>query len=139
MIAIRAEIDRVGRENGPETTNRSHTPSHAEDVTADAWPHAYTRETRRSPFATLRRRSTGAVGRIDSVYGDRKVFCSWEGGCGVAPPPVESYSDACSRPSRRESFRRWDEAVREQPAITAGTNSVAITAPVSTPAGQTMK
>jgi len=86
MIAIRAEIDRVGagewtRDDNPLT----HAPHTAEDVTADDWTHAYKRETAAFPVASLRTtKYWSPVGRIDSVYGDRNVFCS----C----PPVEAYT-----------------------------------------------
>jgi len=86
MIAIRAEIDRVGagewtRDDNPLT----HAPHTAEDVTTDDWPHAYTRETAAFPVVGLRTtKYWSPVGRIDSVYGDRNVFCS----C----PPVEAYA-----------------------------------------------
>ncbi|HMC70691.1 MAG TPA: aminomethyl-transferring glycine dehydrogenase, partial [Mycobacteriales bacterium] len=86
MIAIRAEIDRVGagewtRDDNPLT----HAPHTAEDVTTDDWPHAYTRETAAFPVVGLRTtKYWSPVGRIDGVYGDRNVFCS----C----PPVEAYA-----------------------------------------------
>jgi glycine dehydrogenase len=86
MIAIRAEIDRVGGGEWTRDDNPlAHAPHTAEDVTADDWPHAYTRETAAFPVASLRTtKYWSPVGRIDSVYGDRNVFCS----C----PPVEAYA-----------------------------------------------
>ncbi len=86
MIAIRAEIDRVGAGEWTRDDNPlAHAPHTAEDVTADDWPHAYARETAAFPVASLRAtKYWSPVGRIDSVYGDRNVFCS----C----PPVESYT-----------------------------------------------
>jgi glycine cleavage system P protein (glycine dehydrogenase) len=86
MIAIRAEIDRVGSGEWTRDDNPlAHAPHTAEDVTADDWPHAYPRETAAFPVASLRAtKYWSPVGRIDSVYGDRNVVCS----C----PPVESYA-----------------------------------------------
>ncbi len=86
MIAIRAEIDRVGAGEWTRDDNPlAHAPHTAEDVTADDWPHAYAREIAAFPVASLRAtKYWSPVGRIDSVYGDRNVFCS----C----PPIESYT-----------------------------------------------
>ncbi len=86
MIAIRAEIDRVGAGEWTRDDNPlAHTPHTAEDVTADDWPHAYARELAAFPVASLRAtKYWSPVGRIDSVYGDRNVFCS----C----PPIEAYT-----------------------------------------------
>ena len=86
MIAIRAEIERVRAGEWTRDDNPlAHAPHTAEDVTADDWPHAYRRETAAFPVASLRTaKYWSPVGRIDSVYGDRNVFCS----C----PPVESYT-----------------------------------------------
>ncbi len=45
--------------------------------TRDEWKRAYPREIGAFPVASLRRRKYWPpVGRIDSVYGDRNVFCS---------------------------------------------------------------
>jgi glycine cleavage system P protein (glycine dehydrogenase) len=86
MIAIRAEITRVGLQEWPADDNPLvHAPHTAEDVTADDWPHPYPRSLAAFPVASLRQtKYWSPVGRIDGVYGDRNVFCS----C----PPVEAYA-----------------------------------------------
>jgi glycine dehydrogenase len=85
MIAIRAEIDRVGSGEWPADDNPLvHAPHTAVDVTSDAWTRSYPRELAAFPVPALRlRKYWPPVGRIDSVYGDRNVMCT----C----PPVESY------------------------------------------------
>jgi glycine dehydrogenase len=85
MIAIRAEIDAVGAGDWPADDNPLvHAPHTAVDVTRDDWKRAYSRELAAFPVAALRlRKYWPPVGRIDSVYGDRNVFCS----C----PPIEAY------------------------------------------------
>jgi glycine dehydrogenase len=85
MVTIRAEIDAVGAGDWPADDNPLvHAPHTAEDVTRDDWKRAYSRETGAFPVAGLRQRKYWPpVGRIDSVYGDRNVFCS----C----PPVSDY------------------------------------------------
>ena len=82
MIAIRAEIDRVGSGEWPAGDSPlAHAPFAAADVTGDEWTHAFPR----SVAACMRPdRYWPPVSRIDSAYGDRNVFCS----C----PPIESYT-----------------------------------------------
>ena len=89
MIAIRAEIDRVGAGEWPADDNPLvHAPHTAVDVTARRLEARVPARARRVPGARVAAaRSTGRrSGRIDSVYGDRNVFCS----C----PPIEAYADA---------------------------------------------
>jgi len=78
MIAIREEIRAV--ENGladREDNPLKHAPHTAMVVTADQWPHAYSRESAAYPLATLaNRKYWPPVGRADNVYGDRNLFCS---------------------------------------------------------------
>ncbi len=82
MIAIRAEIDAVSngevdRKNNP-LKNAPHT---AEQVTADKWDRPYSREQAAYPATwTRQQKFWPAVARIDSVYGDRNLFCT-------CPPP----------------------------------------------------
>jgi glycine cleavage system P protein (glycine dehydrogenase) len=82
MIAIRAEIDAVGngavdRKNNP-LKNAPHT---AEQVTADKWDRPYSREQAAYPANwTRHQKFWPTVARIDSVYGDRNLFCT-------CPPP----------------------------------------------------
>lgn len=78
MLAIRAEIEQVAtgawpREDNP-LVNAPHT---ALVLAADAWTHAYDRETAAYPIEALRRNKYWVpVGRVDNVYGDRHLFCS---------------------------------------------------------------
>ncbi|RMF70688.1 MAG: hypothetical protein D6744_19055, partial [Planctomycetota bacterium] len=85
MIAIREEIraiekGRLDRNDNP-LKNAPHT---AADVTADQWPHPYSRTEAAWPAAWLREgKFWPPVSRIDNVYGDRHPVC--------ACPPVEAY------------------------------------------------
>jgi glycine dehydrogenase len=78
MTSIRAEIDRVGAGEWPADDNPlARAPHTADDVAADDWPHAYSRELAAFPVAGLRtRKYWSPVGRIDGAYGDRNVFCT---------------------------------------------------------------
>jgi glycine dehydrogenase len=78
MIAIRSEIraveaGRLDREDNP----LKHAPHTAAMVSADAWPHAYSRETAAFPLPELRtRKYWPPVGRADNAYGDRNLCCT---------------------------------------------------------------
>jgi glycine dehydrogenase len=78
MIAIREEIraveeGRADREDNP----LKHAPHTAAVVTANEWPHAYSRESAAYPLASLvERKYWPPVGRADNAYGDRNLFCS---------------------------------------------------------------
>ncbi len=86
LIAIRGEIQAVldGRAD-PADNVLKNAPHTAEDVTADAWPHPYSREQAAYPLPWVR---TGkvwpAVSRIDNPYGDRNLLC--------ACPPIEAFA-----------------------------------------------
>jgi glycine dehydrogenase len=85
MIAIRAEIQAVidGRADAVDNVLKN-APHPAEDVTADAWSHPYSREQAAYPVAGLRtRKFWPPVSRIDNPYGDRNLVCS----C----PPLDAY------------------------------------------------
>jgi glycine cleavage system P protein (glycine dehydrogenase) len=87
MIAIRKEIDDVaaGRADAKDNPLKF-APHTAEDVSADAWPHPYSREQAAYPLAELRHRKFWPpVSRIDNPYGDRNLVC--------ACPPLEAYAD----------------------------------------------
>ncbi|MEJ5254066.1 MAG: aminomethyl-transferring glycine dehydrogenase [Acidimicrobiales bacterium] len=86
MIAIRAEIDRVGAGEWPRDDNPlANAPHPAEDVLADGWSHPYSRELAAYPVVGLRAaKYWPPVSRIDGAYGDRNVMCT----C----PPVEAYA-----------------------------------------------
>jgi glycine dehydrogenase len=87
MIGIREEIRAVEQGVWDAQDNPLHNAPHtAEDVLADEWNHAYSREQAAYPVASLRERKYWPpVGRIDNVYGDRHLVCS----C----PPVADYEE----------------------------------------------
>jgi glycine dehydrogenase len=78
MVAIRAEIDRVGAGEWPADDNPlARAPHPADDVVSDEWAHAYTREQAAFPVPGLRTtKYWPPVSRIDGAYGDRNVFCT---------------------------------------------------------------
>jgi glycine dehydrogenase len=85
MLAIRAEIDRVGAEWPKDDNPLRHAPHTAEDIIADGWDRAYSRETAAFPVPGLRvTKYFPPVSRIDAAYGDRNLVC--------ACPPVEAYA-----------------------------------------------
>lgn len=78
MIAIRGEIRAVeeGRADREDNPLR-HAPHTAAVVTANEWPHAYSREQAAYPVASLvANKYWPPVGRADNAYGDRNLFCS---------------------------------------------------------------
>ena len=78
MLAIRAEIDKVGSgEWALESNPLVNAPHTAEQLTADEWTHAYTRTEAAYPLESLRdNKYFSPVSRIDNVYGDRNLVCS---------------------------------------------------------------
>lgn len=78
MIAIREEISAVERGELPKEDNPlKFAPHTAAEVTASEWTHAYSRQQAAFPLEYLRERKFWpAVARIDSVYGDRNLFCT---------------------------------------------------------------
>jgi glycine cleavage system P protein (glycine dehydrogenase) len=85
LIAIRAEIQAVvdGKVD-PRDNVLKNAPHTAEEVTADAWSHPYSREQAAYPLPYVRAaKFWPAVARIDNPYGDRNLICS----C----PPIEAY------------------------------------------------
>jgi glycine dehydrogenase len=86
MIAIRAEIDKVGTGEWPVEDNPLRGAPHtAECLLVDKWEHPYTREVAAYPLGKgFRPKVWPPVRRIDGAYGDRNLVCS----C----PPVESYA-----------------------------------------------
>jgi glycine dehydrogenase len=86
MIAIRAEIEAVATGKADPIDNvLKHAPHTAEDVSADDWPHVYSREQAAYPVPALRHRKFWPpVSRIDNPYGDRNLMC--------ACPPIEAYA-----------------------------------------------
>jgi glycine dehydrogenase len=86
MIAIRAEIDRVGAGEWPVDDNPLRGAPHtAECLMVDKWEHPYTREQAAYPLGkSFRPKVWPPVRRIDGAYGDRNLVCS----C----PPIEAYT-----------------------------------------------
>jgi len=86
MIAIREEIRDV--EIGAADRERNllkGAPHTAQAVIADDWDRPYSREDAAYPTSFSREyKFWPAVGRIDSVYGDRNLVCT----C----PPIEEYA-----------------------------------------------
>ncbi|PRE49280.1 aminomethyl-transferring glycine dehydrogenase [Burkholderia multivorans] len=78
MIAIRDEIRAVeeGRADREDNPLR-HAPHTAAVVTANEWPHAYSRQQAAYPVASLgTNKYWPPVGRADNAYGDRNLFCA---------------------------------------------------------------
>ncbi|KDF02121.1 glycine dehydrogenase [Mycolicibacterium aromaticivorans JS19b1 = JCM 16368] len=86
MIAIRAEIDKVGSGEWPAEDNPlRNSPHTAECLLVDEWTHPYTREQAAYPLGKgYRAKVWPPVRRIDGAYGDRNLVCS----C----PPVEAFA-----------------------------------------------
>ncbi|MGW8815199.1 aminomethyl-transferring glycine dehydrogenase [Gordonia terrae] len=88
MIAIRGEIELVGRGEWPAEDNPLRGAPHTAESLVGEWEHPYSRELavypRGLPSAGGRAKVWPAVRRIDGVYGDRNLVCS----C----PPIEAYS-----------------------------------------------
>ena len=70
----------------PKNNVLKNAPHTAEQVTADTWDHPYSREQAAYPATwTREQKFWPAVARIDSVYGDRNLFCT----C----PPMEEFAE----------------------------------------------
>jgi glycine dehydrogenase len=85
MISIREEIQAVidGRADKQNNVLKN-APHTAAAVSADEWPHPYTRHHAAYPLPFVRaKKFWPSVGRIDNPYGDRNLMCS----C----PPVEAF------------------------------------------------
>ena len=89
MISIHAEIDAVVSGKADKKNNvLKNAPHTAQQVVSAKWDHAYSREEAAYPAPWTREfKFWPAIGRIDSVYGDRNLFCT----C----PPIEAF-DAVS-------------------------------------------
>jgi len=83
LIQIRKEIKEI--EDGKQDKNNNvlkNAPHTAKVIISDKWDRPYSREKAAFPVPSLRElKYWPPVGRIDSVYGDRNLFCT----C----PPVE--------------------------------------------------
>ncbi|MGK5673927.1 aminomethyl-transferring glycine dehydrogenase [Micromonospora sp. URMC 106] len=78
MIAIRAEIDKVGSGEWPAGDNPlANAPHTAAMVSGDEWPHPYPRSVGAYPGGVDRAgKYWPPVRRIDGAYGDRNLVCS---------------------------------------------------------------
>ncbi len=78
MIAIRAEIAKVGSGEWPLEDNPLANAPHTVSCLVGEWEHPYTREEAAFPSTTVRRgdRYWPPVRRIDGAYGDRNLVCS---------------------------------------------------------------
>ena len=86
LIAIRAEIDKVGSGEWDKVDNPLHHAPHTASSIAGEWSHPYSREVAVYPAGGDRRaKFWPVVRRIDQAYGDRNLVCS----C----PPVADYED----------------------------------------------
>ncbi len=85
MIAIRNESREVAKGTWPAEDNPLHNAPHTAKMIAGEWNHPYSRELAVFPVTGQHRNKYWPiVRRIDSVYGDRNLFCS----C----PPPEAFS-----------------------------------------------
>ena len=78
LIAIREEIREIetGALDALDNPLRG-APHTAREVSADAWPHAYSRERAAWPAPwLLEHKYWPPVGRIDNAYGDRNLVCT---------------------------------------------------------------
>jgi glycine dehydrogenase len=88
MIAIRAEIRAVEQGRSDRADNPlKNAPHTAAEVTAEEWPHPYTRREAAFPLPWIAaQKYWPPVKRVDNVYGDRNLACT----CA----PLEAYMDA---------------------------------------------
>jgi glycine dehydrogenase len=88
MIAIRGEIAEIAAGRLDRADNPlKHAPHTAREVTADPWPHGYSRAAAAFPLPWVAAaKYWPPVKRVDNVYGDRNLVCT----C----PPLESYAQA---------------------------------------------
>jgi len=81
LIAIHAEMQAI--ESGqadPHNNLLKNAPHTADMLTAERWPHPYSRQQACFPAKWLHDyKFWPAVGRIDNVYGDRNLVCSCAG------------------------------------------------------------
>ncbi|ADI11861.1 glycine dehydrogenase [Streptomyces bingchenggensis BCW-1] len=84
MIAIRAEIEKVGSGEWPQDDNPLRNAPHTAAALSGEWEHPYTRAEAAFPAGVSPAdKYWPPVRRIDGAYGDRNLVCS----C----PPLESY------------------------------------------------
>ncbi|MFF4530056.1 aminomethyl-transferring glycine dehydrogenase [Streptomyces sp. NPDC001407] len=85
MIAIRAEIEKVGSGEWTKDDNPLRNAPHTAASVTGAWEHPYTREEAAYPAGVSADKYWPPVRRVDGAYGDRNLVCS----C----PPMEDYEN----------------------------------------------
>ncbi|WP_063737177.1 aminomethyl-transferring glycine dehydrogenase [Streptomyces sp. RTd22] len=86
MIAIRAEIDKVGSGEWTKDDNPLRNAPHTAATLSGSWDHPYTREEAVFPAGvSAADKYWPPVRRVDGAFGDRNLVCS----C----PPMESYEN----------------------------------------------
>jgi glycine dehydrogenase len=92
LISIRAEIQAVEAGASDRSDNPlKHAPHTALAVTADVWPHSYSRQTAAFPAPWLRHHKYWPpVGRVDNVHGDKNLVCTCAGMEEYAGAPGET-------------------------------------------------
>ncbi|MGW4822017.1 aminomethyl-transferring glycine dehydrogenase [Streptomyces sp. NPDC004227] len=86
MIAIRAEIEKVGSGQWPADDNPLYGAPHTAAALGGEWQHGYTREEAVFPAGvSVADKYWPPVRRIDQAFGDRNLVCS----C----PPLDAYED----------------------------------------------
>jgi glycine dehydrogenase len=90
LLSIRDEIAAIEAGQMDRKDNPlKHAPHTAAAVTADDWPHAYSRKLAAFPAPwTLKHKYWPTVARIDNAWGDRNLVCTCE--------PMSAYADARS-------------------------------------------
>ena len=83
MIAIRAEVAKVGSGEWAKDDNPLVNAPHTAACLADEWTHPYSREVAAFPAGRSAPKIWPPVRRIDGAKGDRNLVC--------ACPPVEAY------------------------------------------------
>ncbi len=88
MVAIYNEIQEIASGIADPVDNvLKNAPHTVAEISADEWPHTYSREKAAYPLPFLRtNKFWPASARIDNAYGDRNLICS----C----PPLTDYVDA---------------------------------------------
>ncbi len=77
LLQIRAEIEKIEKEEWPKENNPLVNAPHTADMVIGEWDKPYTREEAVYPLNELRdNKFWPYVGRIDNAYGDRNLFCS---------------------------------------------------------------
>ncbi|WP_055551178.1 aminomethyl-transferring glycine dehydrogenase [Streptomyces sp. NBRC 110028] len=86
MIAIRAEIDKVGSGEWPKEDNPLRNAPHTAAMLSGAWDHPYSRDEAAFPAGvSAADKYWPPVRRVDGAFGDRNLVCS----C----PPMDSYEN----------------------------------------------